>query len=246
MNTKIMFPSMVNYYRKLNNLTMEELANKVNKTKSTISKWESGQRSPKIYEIEEIAKLFGVDPHIMMFGFDYKETDEIISKTVNIMSDLKKDRQEKVLNFTEIQLAEQNDSLSSSTINLRKYRDEQETSTLIVHGLESAGEGEWQEDDLDMEVQIPTNEIPDDFDDLAIVLGDSMRPKLHNGDILFIKFTKQIEIGEIGVFRTSRGNFVKKLKNGYLESLNPDYEDIHFCEGEMCEAIGVVVDYYRK
>ncbi|WP_153046587.1 helix-turn-helix domain-containing protein, partial [Streptococcus suis] len=68
METKIAFPQMLNKYRSLKNLTMEQLAEEVGKTKSTISKWEAGSRSPKIYEIEEIAKYFGVEPQTMMFG----------------------------------------------------------------------------------------------------------------------------------------------------------------------------------
>lgn len=68
MKTKIAFPQMLNKYRLQKNLTMEQLAEEVGKTKSTISKWEAGTRSPKIYEIEEIAKYFGVEPQTMMFG----------------------------------------------------------------------------------------------------------------------------------------------------------------------------------
>ena len=231
-------------------MTLEQVGEIVGVGKSTVRKWENGMiENMGRDKIVALSKALDISP-LDILGIPKDEEEKFNSAHKSQLDDLfdklDETRQENVINFTKIQLAEQNKCLSSSTISLRKYRDEQETSTLVVHGLESAGEGEWQEDDLDMEVQIPTNEIPDEFDDLAMVLGDSMRPKLHNGDILFIKFTKLIEIGEIGVFRTSRGNFVKKLKNGYLESLNPDYEDIHFREGEVCEAIGVVVDYYRK
>ena len=133
---------------------------------------------------------------------------------------------------------------SEKVVKLHNHNEEYEH--LIVHGLESAGDGIWQEDDADIEVRIPKNKIPDKFDDLAMVIGDSMLPKLHNGDILFIAFTKQIEIGEIGVFRTSKGNFVKRLQPDRLESLNPDYDDVYFTEDEFAEAVGVVVDVYRK
>ena len=51
MANQIAFPEMVKYFRLQKNLTMEELAKKLGKAKSSISKWESGERSPKIYEI---------------------------------------------------------------------------------------------------------------------------------------------------------------------------------------------------
>ena len=60
METKIAFPQMLNKYRLQKNLTMEQLAEEVGKTKSTISKWEAGTRSPKIYEIEEIAQYLEI------------------------------------------------------------------------------------------------------------------------------------------------------------------------------------------
>jgi Predicted transcriptional regulator len=231
-------------------MTLEQVGKIVGVGKSTVRKWENGMiENMGRDKIVALSKALGLSP-LDILGIP-KDVDEVLDSSLknqldNLFDKLDEPHQENVLNFTKNQLEEQNNDNSKSTISLRKYRDEQETSTLIVHGLESAGEGEWQEDDLDMEVQIPINEIPEENDDLAMVLGDSMRPKLHNGDILFITFTKQIEIGEIGVFRTSRGNFVKKLKDGYLESLNPEYDDIYFCEDEECEAIGVVVDYYRK
>ena len=46
--------------RKKNNLTQEELAEKLNVSRQTISKWELGETSPNINQAHEIAKLFGI------------------------------------------------------------------------------------------------------------------------------------------------------------------------------------------
>ncbi|MGT2716598.1 XRE family transcriptional regulator [Streptococcus respiraculi] len=258
MNTKIAFPAMVKEYRLANNLTMEQLAEKIGKTKSTISKWESGTRSPKIYEIEEIAIFFGVHPEVMMFGESSTTSPDAKNGTVQAINDkvvqLHPERQENVLGYATEQLEEQIKGNAEIGEEIAEYKTEkviplpqnEEFESLVVHGLESAGEGIWQENDVDIEIRIPISQIPDKFDDLAMVIGDSMRPKLHNGDILFVTFTKQIEIGQIGVFRTSKGNFVKKLQPDRLESLNPNYDDIYFNEYEFAEAIGVVEHIYRK
>ncbi|VPY55732.1 cI repressor [Streptococcus pneumoniae] len=40
--------------------------------------------------------------------------------------------------------------------------------------------------------------------------------------------------------------YVKKLRQGYLESLNPDYEDIHLDESNDIRTIGEVVSVYRE
>ena len=47
--------------RKKNNLSQEELAEKVGVTRQTISKWELGQSKPDIDKLQMMSKLFEVD-----------------------------------------------------------------------------------------------------------------------------------------------------------------------------------------
>ncbi|MEY8514218.1 XRE family transcriptional regulator [Lactococcus taiwanensis] len=237
MKTKIMFPTMVNYYRKLNNLTMEELAEKVNKSKSTISKWESGQRSPKIYEIEEIAQLFDVEPRIMMFGFKDNTNDKYISKTVETMEKLNDNRKKIVLNTAEDLL-----QLQSKSYKL---------DTLSVRGVEASKNGLWHEDNISMDIMIPHEMVPANYDESVIILGDAMHPHLHNGDILFIKTNDKIAIeniekGQLGLFTTKKGKYIRKYQGHYLESLNPKFEHIFFKDDDKLKTLGVVVKTYSK
>ena len=46
--------------RKSNKMTLEELGKALGKSKSTLSTWENGQRTPKLSELSTIAKYFGV------------------------------------------------------------------------------------------------------------------------------------------------------------------------------------------
>lgn len=59
--------------RKKKKLTQEELAEKINVTKLTISRWERGERIPKSDKANEIAKLFNV-PVSYLLGYDDKLT----------------------------------------------------------------------------------------------------------------------------------------------------------------------------
>ena len=238
MNTKIMFPSMVNYYRKLHNLTMEELAEKVNKTKSTISKWESGQRSPKIYEIEEIAQLFGVDPHIMMFGFDYKSNNETISKTIDIMDELKENRQEKVLIYSKKQLEEQqNENIIQLRERVYNYYD----------NPMSAGTGEYLTDGVQETITLP---VDYDADFVAPVSGDSMEPEYHNYDYVFVETTYDLSDGDIGVFILDGDAYIKELhiddEGAFLHSLNPNYRDKPILPESDFRIVGKVVGRYNE
>lgn len=247
MDTQIAFPAMVKQYRTANSLTMEQLAEKIGKTKSTISKWEKGTRSPKIQEIEELANFFGIDPQIMMFGKSYTTTapNSLIEQISDKVVQLTEPNQKNVLRYSSELLDEQERATTISDKTIDLY-DARKRISLPVPGKVSAGTGYWQEDDYDTMVSFYADDIPDqkDFDTIAIAVGHSMEPKIKNGDFLFIKFTPTVDLNKIGIFQVDGENYVKKLKSDCLESLNPDYDDIQFTED--MRTIGEVVDVYRE
>ncbi|MBR6071586.1 MAG: helix-turn-helix domain-containing protein [Acholeplasmatales bacterium] len=65
--------------RKKNNLTQEELADKLNVSRQAITKWESGLGTPDISNIEAIAKLFNITVDELLSGNSIKMNN--ISKT---------------------------------------------------------------------------------------------------------------------------------------------------------------------
>ncbi len=77
--------------------------------------------------------------------------------------------------------------------------------------------------------------------DCAIgVNGNSMEPVFHDGDMLLIEMTDEIELGEIGIFIVDNESFVKKLGDLELISLNPEYDNIPLTENSKC--MGKVVE----
>ncbi|MDS2355762.1 S24 family peptidase, partial [Streptococcus pneumoniae] len=94
-------------------------------------------------------------------------------------------RQEKALTYLKKQLLEQKNEniVSENIISLDDYR---ESKTLPVIGVVTAGNGITQDDNLNIEKCFYTDEIPDDYDAIAYVVGNSMEPKIKNGDYLFI------------------------------------------------------------
>ena len=48
------------YYRKRANLTQAELAEKINYSDKSVSKWESGNGIPDVYILLQLARRFGV------------------------------------------------------------------------------------------------------------------------------------------------------------------------------------------
>jgi len=233
--------------RKKHSLTLDELANNLNNrypdtmnfNKGKISKWENDKEEPRLSSVKILADYFDVP-------LDYFNGNEV--EILPIYNKLEEPRQEKVLNYAKEQLEEQENSNIISMFD--KPQEDKDYITDYVEGLVAAGHGTFQEDNLHMEVRLRANDVPNEYDTIAKVAGDSMEPFIEDNDLLFIKVTSQIDINGIGIFQVNGKNFVKKLKRDYdgswyLQSLNSSYEEIHLTENDNIRTIGEVVDIYR-
>ena len=237
------------------NCKQAELSRATGIPPSTLTGYVKGTSLPIPGNVQKIADFFGVPKSVLdpRFVTNNSMVDDPSSNTSSIQTiydQLEDDRQKKVVTYAERQLKEQRNEeetkineVSEKIIRLDDYR---QTTYRRVTGVVSAGSGSMQDDDLDMEVSFYEDEIPDDYDAIAYVVGNSMEPKIKNGDYLFIKNTPQVDYNTIGIFQVDGANYVKKLRQGYLESLNPDYENIHLDESNDVRTIGEVVSIYRE
>lgn len=244
--------SSIKEVRKSKKLTQKKLAELTGFKQNTISNHENGNRQLDEKDIRIYAQALEVSPQYL-FDLAKPSSIEITPTTSPIQSiydQLAPPRQGKVLTFAERQLDEQKNEdktkINEVSENIIRLDDYRQTTYRRVTGVVSAGSGSMQDDDLDMEVSFYEDEIPDDYDAIAYVVGNSMEPKIKNGDYLFIKNTPQVDYNTIGIFQVDGANYVKKLRQGYLESLNPDYEDIHLDESNDIRIIGEVVSIYRE
>ncbi|CAG5884188.1 cI repressor [Streptococcus pneumoniae] len=233
----------IKFFRKENGWTQSVLAEKMSTSKQTISKYEKGIIKVNQDTIFKLADIFGVS--IDSFFPSIIEEIATTSPIQSIYDQLTPPRQEKALTYLKKQLLEQKNEniVSENIISLDDYR---ESKTLPVIGVVTAGNGITQDDNLNMEKCFYTDEIPDDYDAIAYVVGNSMEPKIKNGDYLFIKNTPQVDYNTIGIFQVDGANYVKKLRQGYLESLNPECADIQLDEDNDIRTIGEVVSIYRE
>lgn len=244
-----MIGNRIKELRKSYGLTLEELADTLNKeypdtinfNKGKISKWENNREEPRLSSIKILADFFDV-PLDYFNGIDLEQVE-----ILPIYSKLSKDRQEKVLYFAKEQLEEQE---SITTPSIFEKSQDGNYITDYVEGLVAAGYGAFQEDNLHMEVKLRADDVPDSYDTIAKVAGDSMEPLIDDNDLLFIKVTSQVDVNSIGIFQVNGKNFVKKLKrdyNGswYLQSLNNSYEEIPLTENDDIRTIGEVVEIYK-
>ncbi len=107
----------------------------------------------------------------------------------------------------------------------------------------SAGTGSLLYDETPMEwVTVQRNDKTTAADFMLEVRGDSMQPKLFDGDRVLVKQSVSIVEGEIGVFILNNESYIKKMGRGELISLNPAYEPIKFNEYDDIRCAGKVID----
>lgn len=92
----------------------------------------------------------------------------------------------------------------------------------VFYNTVSAGTGSFLDGD---EYEIFSSpDIPEDATFGVYVDGDSMEPKYHNKDLIWIEQTACLDDGEIGIFYLDGNAYVKKFQNNrlgtYLISLN--------------------------
>ena len=239
----------IKQYRLENGWTQQELGSKIGISKNAIGNYEKGIRSPKKDTMFDLANAFGISIDDL-FPQIRKDSSAKISTIQEIYNELKPPRQTKVLTYAEKQLNEQRNEeetkINEVSENIIRLDDYRERKALPVIGVVTAGNGITQDDNLNMEKCFYTDEIPDDYDAIAYVVGNSMEPKIKNGDYLFIKNTPQVDFNTIGIFQVDGANYVKKLRQGYLESLNPECADIQLDESNDIRTIGEVVGIYRE
>ena len=145
-----------------------------------------------------------------------------------IYNQLEQKRQEKVYNFAEQQLEEQN----SKVVQFPIQSNHEEVQAYL-----SAGTGilNYYEADKDI-VEVPADAPEHDW--IFKIVGDSMKPLFDTGDIVYVDEFKQgidtIQNGRIYVVEVDGEAYIKKVyvyeetKTLRLVSLNKDYMDLLF------------------
>lgn len=236
--------SLIQEEAKKKGMSMSELARRVGIAKSTMSRYFNKTREFPLNKADDFARIFNITPEFLLgIQKENKEKPEILT----IYNQLEEPRQEKVIDFANAQLDEQE---SSKVASIFEKVSNEDYIIDYVEGLVAAGHGTFQEDNLHMEVRLRAEDVPEEYDTIAKVAGDSMEPLIEDNDLLFIRVASQIDVNSIGIFQVNGKNFVKKLKRDYdgswyLQSLNSGYEEIHLSEEDDIRTIGKVVSVYK-
>lgn len=131
----------------------------------------------------------------------------------------------------------------ANVVVLEDYSDAPEdTTTIPVYDAgASAGTGIFLDSDCYDVIAIPDNYTNRKANFAVWVDGHSMEPRFNDGDLVLVRQQPQVDVGEIGIFIVNGEGFIKKLGEGELISLNPDYENIPLNEWDDISCKGRVL-----
>ncbi|GMS56580.1 XRE family transcriptional regulator [Enterococcus avium] len=213
-------------------MSNEKLGELVGVNRTTVSRWRSGERSPKLEKLPEIASVFNVDTRVFV-------GEDKISSIETIYNQLEKPRQTKVYNFAEEQLEEQQKE------NVLEFPNKEKIPT-IHNSASAANPTELAYGDTVVEEE-EFERVPSSADFAVPIIGDSMEPVIRNGQFVFVKEQPDVEDGEIAIVEIDGdGVTCKEVFKDYenqsiiLRSINELYED-RVVSPEQIRIIGKVV-----
>jgi len=210
---------------------------------NSIKRW--GKSSPSVDKVIQLAQHLNISLDELLL--DKKNTSKLSDESANLLDLyylLPSEERQKFMHYLEVATIEQkrscnvNESVSHDTILTYDVR------TIPIRGYVAAGTPiEAIENNLGT-VEVPSNL---DADYALIVSGNSMDPLIKDGEHVYVKFTNELNINDIGVFYYNGNVTCKKFfKNDVmvkLVSINPTYEDfIFYLNDSKNETINFIIE----
>lgn len=241
----------ITHFRKQRGITQKELAKEVGITASTMTDYMKLRSAPSFGVIQKLADYFGVKKSDIDTTF--KEESSSLQDAQDLLTQQITD---KVVQLTppnkRIVLRTSEELLESQKAD-NETQPPEVSEVIQLYSYDyydhpaSAGTGQYLND-----VRVERIELPVDVDaDFVIpIKGDSMEPDYHDGDLVFIQTSVDLNDGVIGVFNYNGDAYIKQLvidkDQAYLHSLNPAYKDMPITPDTDFRIIGEVVDIYRE
>ena len=215
------------------------------KSAGIISNWERDLNKPdaekivKLCEVLDVSASFLLDYHgkpnfeLLPAEIDhikkYRSLDYHGRDTVDIILDREairvKASQQDAKRIAELEATSPQSNIHNPNVRLINY----------YYRLASAGTGQIV---FDMpptkRIEIPNIPEYKKVDYAIGVNGNSMEPVYHDGDMLLVEMTEEIDPGDVGIFLVNGESYVKKLGNRELISLNPKCDNVPLTEDSKC------------
>lgn len=222
-------------YRKKKKLSQIELADKlthygINVSNAAISAWEKDISQPNTQQFLTLCKILGItDIYNEFIGFN---PDDPLAR-------LNEEGKAKALEYIGLLLLSEQFQKQEATI--IPFRRKIKWSLLAS----SAGTGEFLDDENFETIEVG-EEVPEEADFGLALNGDSMEPRYHDKQAVWVQQTNSLSNGEIGIFYLDGMTYCKQLKDDkdgvYLISLNSKYEPIKVTDDSSFKIFGRVLN----
>ncbi|MDO4983731.1 MAG: XRE family transcriptional regulator [Eubacteriales bacterium] len=203
--------------RERNALSQTELAARltmlgVNVTNQAVSKWENNQTLPNAQQLIVLCAALGI----------YDPVGEFTNGRAGCYKGLNSDGRRKLEEYHRL-------LLESGRYALREERDRARRMLPLYSIAVSAGTGQFLDGENYEMVEVG-REVPEGANFGVRVAGDSMEPRYHDGQTVWVRQQRSLMTGETGIFLYDSCAYLKQLKAGkdcmLLHSLNSRYPDI--------------------
>ena len=228
----------------LGNREQRELTTYLGLKSVAFSEWKSGKsKSYKKYLIE-IADFFNVSLDYLVYGKEKSSLTSELSadeqELFKIYKGLSIENKARVRERAEV-LAE----LEAPAVTEPEPEEDKEIETIFIEYSTlrvSAGTGEPLIDDTYPEfIEVKRSELTEEANFAVKINGNSMLPHYKNNDIVLVRSQPEVAVGEIGIFTIDGEGYIKERGENRLISLNPEYDDIYFKEGQDIRCKGLVI-----
>lgn len=233
---KIPMADRIRTYRRKAKISQQDLGGMLGVTRNTVVNWEGGKYRPDIDLLLPLCDVFGITLY-ELFGTEDRSRG-ISSHEKGLLEYY---RQISPLNqrIVSRMLA---DILHEESEDRNRRLTERSRLVGIPEMTAAAGDG-LGFSDIPMETCrfIFVNDTNRKADAILPIKGDSMLPKYHSGDMVYVQFTQSPDVGEDVICRSKEGFHIKRLGEEGPYSLNPDIPFVLTAPDDHVETIGRVL-----
>lgn len=224
MITRENFAFLLEHHLTQKRITLSEFATRMSAIGMKTSyqqayRWKKGITLPNALQLIAICNVLGI-----------KDVPKVLSEEA--YQKLTKEQEEKLAKIVQMP----NREIDEDRISHRQLP--------IILQKASAGYGQYI-DDADMEMVYVKESVPQNAHFGIHVSGDSMEPKFHNGDLVWVEKKDSLNSGDVGVFYLDGNIYIKRLEYGQgepcLKSLNRKYKSIPIRETSVFTIWGKVL-----
>jgi phage repressor protein C with HTH and peptisase S24 domain len=243
--------------RKESGMSKRDLVSKLPLNYSTYANYESGFREPNSEVLQMLARHYGVSlDYLLGVSENRKKADEIaiLNEAENLH--IKKYRQLDTHGKEIVDIVLEKEVERVSFLNTRMDAvkkpliDDKWIKLRVYNQCASAGLGSYLSDESDTdyeEMNFVATQVSEKADFCIRIKGESMEPKICDGDIVFVKAVPKVDPDNVGIFVYDGEAYCKRLrvdqKKGaiVLESLNKSFAPNHIQQPENLRTVGLVI-----